>query len=118
MNFLADENIDRQIVETLRDQGNNVIYIPEINPGINDEKVLEIAKENKAILITSDKDFGELVFRRKLISTGVILIRLHGYSTKRKQIIISDFLSNHSSEIENSFSVITKDNIRIRYRID
>jgi len=116
--FLSDENIDRQIVETLREQDNEVIYIPEINPGLNDEKVLGIAKQNKAILITSDKDFGELVFRRKLISAGVILIRLHGYSIKRKQIIINDFISNHSSEIKNAFSVITKDNIRIRYRFD
>ncbi len=118
MKFLADENIDRQIVDALRGEGYDVIYIPETSPGIDDDKVLKLANDNTAILITSDKDFGELVFRRKLVNSGVILIRLHGCSIKEKQILIRDFIINHSSKIENSFSVITKENIRIRNRVE
>jgi len=118
LKFLADENIDRQIVETLRNEGNDVIYIPEVYPGIDDVKVLKFANDNKSILITSDKDFGELVFRRKLVNFGVILIRLHGCSIKDKRRLIKDFIANHAYEIENSFSVITKDNIRIRNRVE
>jgi predicted nuclease of predicted toxin-antitoxin system len=63
LNFLADENLDRQIVERLRQDGYTVWYIPEMEPGISDDEVLDLANQEGALLLTSDKDFGELVFR-------------------------------------------------------
>jgi predicted nuclease of predicted toxin-antitoxin system len=63
LNFLADESVDGQIVERLRRDGHNVLYVAEMEPGITDDQVLEKANENQALLMTIDKDFGELVFR-------------------------------------------------------
>lgn len=63
MNFLADENIDRQIVERLRQESHKVQYVAETDAGITDYEVLDMANREEILLLTADKDFGELVFR-------------------------------------------------------
>ena len=62
MNFLADESVDRQIVDALREEDHAFLYVTEMEPGISDDEVLDKAEKGSAILITADKDFGELVF--------------------------------------------------------
>ena len=76
MTFLADEGVDRQIVERLRLDGHEVSYVAEMAPGIMDEVVLRESRDSSSVLITADKDFGELVFRQRQASTGVLLVRL------------------------------------------
>jgi predicted nuclease of predicted toxin-antitoxin system len=114
MNFVADENIDRQIVEKLRDDGHIVWYVAEMVPSIPDSEVLRIGNDESAPLITSDKDFGELVFRQHLVSYGVLLIRLSGLSSKLKANIVSSTITNHENEILKNFIVISPNSIRIR----
>jgi predicted nuclease of predicted toxin-antitoxin system len=80
MNFVADESVDRQIVELLREDGHTVFYISEESPSISDTEALSKAKSSNAVLITADKDFGELVFRLNQNYDGVILLRLAGIS--------------------------------------
>jgi len=63
--FLADESVDRQIVERLRLDGHRVAYVAEMSPGIMDEAVLTESRVSESVLITADKDFGELVFRQR-----------------------------------------------------
>jgi predicted nuclease of predicted toxin-antitoxin system len=65
MIFLADESVDRQIIERLRQDGHQVLDVTELDPGISDDKVLSMANESDAILLTSDRDFGDLVFRQR-----------------------------------------------------
>lgn len=72
MNILADESVDRSIVDTLRQEGHRVVYVAELDPEISDEQVLHEANLRGAVLLTLDKDFGELVFRQGLINEGVI----------------------------------------------
>jgi predicted nuclease of predicted toxin-antitoxin system len=62
---LADENVDFPIIKELRNKGIDVDSISEKNGGIADEEVLEIANKSGRILITADKDYGELVYRLK-----------------------------------------------------
>ncbi len=116
MKFLADESIDRQIVERLRKDSHDVFYVAEMDPGISDDDVLELANQNSAILITADRDFGELVFRQKRISRGIILIRLAGLSPTMKAELVSSGIKEHASEVEHAFSVISAGTIRIRHR--
>jgi len=66
LNILADESVDKQIVISLRENGFYVYYIAEIDPGITDKEVLQIAQEKDLILLTADKDFGELIYLQKL----------------------------------------------------
>lgn len=78
MRLLSDEGVDRPIFERLRADGHELLYVAELDPGISDETVLRTAHERGMAVITTDKDFGELIFRMKRVSAGVILLRLSG----------------------------------------
>lgn len=114
MKFLGDENLDWQIVERLRLDGHEVLYVVEMQPGILDDEVLDLANNEGAILLTSDKDFGELVFRLRRIATGVVLIRLFGLSPDERSEIIANAINQHADELLRAFTVISLKSIRIR----
>lgn len=116
MKFLADEGVDRQIVERLRQDGHQVWYVAEMEPGISDKAVLNHANNEGALLLTADKDFGELVFLQRRLASGVILIRLAGLSPMGKANVITSALSKHGEELDKAFTVITAGAIRIRQR--
>lgn len=114
MNLLADESVGRQIVERLRQDGHEVAYIAEMEPGIPDEIVLRKAHEQEGILLTVDKDFGELTYRQNLIHRGVVLIRLAGLSNQTQAELVAQALHERGGEFVNAFSVISPGMIRVR----
>lgn len=114
MNFLADESVDYTVVKSLRLKGYLVYSIAENSSGVDDECVLQIAHDKNAVLITEDKDFGELVYRLKKASKGVILLRLSGLASQQKSAIVIQGIKNHKKELRKAFTVITETNIRIR----
>lgn len=114
MIFLADENIDSEIVQRLRSDGHQVLSIAEMQPSIPDAAVLSLANTRKAVLLTSDKDFGELVFRQKRLHSGIILIRLAGLQSHEKANQISSVIHRHKDKLASSFTVITADSVRFR----
>lgn len=67
MKIVADENVAYRVIKALRIKGFEVISISEDNPSITDDNVLQYAYEQKAILLTEDSDFGELIFHKKLL---------------------------------------------------
>lgn len=75
---MADESVDKEIVDRLRADGHNVLYIAEENAGIDDRTVLDRSLQTGAVLLTADKDFGDLIFRQRLSRAGVLLVRLAG----------------------------------------
>ncbi len=117
MKIMADEGVDRLIVERLRQSGHQVWYVAEMEPGISDEVVLDLANREEALLLTADKDFGELVFRQGRMTKGVILIRLAGISPSRKAEIVASALAAHGDEMEQAFTLITPAAVRIRRRV-
>lgn len=80
MRFLADEGVDRAIVGALSSDGHDVRWMAEELGGAKDDDVLGAAVGDARILITEDKDFGELVYRRRLHHRGVVLVRVDGIS--------------------------------------
>ncbi|PSF31166.1 hypothetical protein C7H19_23185 [Aphanothece hegewaldii CCALA 016] len=113
MKIVADANTQSYIVKQLRSDGHDLIWIVEIAPSISDQQVLAIANDNQALLLTNDKDFGEMVFREKLSSYyGIILLRLDGLTTEQKCLIVSSFIKNNENKLANTFTVITPTNIR------
>jgi predicted nuclease of predicted toxin-antitoxin system len=115
MNLLADESVDRQIVERLRQDGHDVLYMAEVEPSISDAQVFDRANEKSAMLVTADKDFGEIVFRDKRLSSGgVVLLRLAGLSTEKKSEVVSEAFQTRGAEFPNHFSVVEPGRIRIR----
>jgi predicted nuclease of predicted toxin-antitoxin system len=114
MNFLADENVDRPIVDRLREDGHNVLSVAEMELSLPDETVLAMANQQDALLPTADKDFGELVFRQRRVSAGVVLIRLAGLSPATKATVVSTAIREHASELSHAFTVISPGMVRIR----
>ena len=114
MNLLADENIDASVVERLRSDGHSVGYVAELSPSITDDEVLDRANADQCTLVTGDKDFGELVFRLRRVTLGIILVRLSGLSPHLKSAIVSDAVRIHESEMLNAFTVISPGMVRIR----
>lgn len=116
MNLVADESVDQPIVDRLRQDGHTVLSIADLDPGIADNAVLRLADQNSALLLTADKDFGELVFRMGNIHTGVVLTRLAGLSPETKARIVSAAFADHGNELPYAFSVVSSGRIRIRRR--
>jgi predicted nuclease of predicted toxin-antitoxin system len=117
MNLLADESVDQPVVDRLREDGHEVFSIAEMEPSISDEAVLAIANQRGAVLLTADKDFGELVFRQGRVSAGVLLMRLAGLSPATKATMVSAVIREHTSELSHAFTVVSPGMIRIRQRI-
>jgi len=114
MNLVADESVDGQIVASLRNEGYQVAYVAEFGAGIDDESVLNRAVELGALLITADKDFGELVFRQGKAQNGVVLLRLAGLPGARKAEVLSDCLQRHGDSMVGCFTVVTPGILRMR----
>lgn len=114
MKFLADENIDKNIVVQLRQDGHIVFYIPEMEPSISDNEIIKLSNQEQTLLITADKDFGELLFRQRLFINGVILLRLSGLSQEVKATIVSRAILKHPTELLHNFTVISPGMVRIR----
>jgi predicted nuclease of predicted toxin-antitoxin system len=117
MNLLADENIDRQIVERLRQDGHRVLYVAEMAPSTPDDQVLAQANRDEAVLITADKDFGDLVYRQGRIHSGVMLLRLAGLLPQEKAAVASVVLRDRGAQIQDAFAVVSRRNVRIRRRL-
>ena len=114
MKFLADEGVEGFIVYSLRAANYDIKYIVEMERGIDDEEVLAIAKQEDRILITRDKDFGELVFLLKKLHSGIILNRLAGISTPKKADMVLQVMNKYAEDLYGSFTVIQPGNVRIR----
>ena len=98
----------------LRSAGFDIHYILETNSGVDDEKVLQIANEEARILLTQDKDFGEMVYRLQKIHLGIILIRLREMVAKEKAKLVNYVLLEYGDKLENTFTVIQINSVRIR----
>lgn len=88
MKFITDENLGIQIPEYLKSLGYDVISVIEVALSRPDTDILSLANQENRILLTTDKDFGELVFKEKLIHSGVILLRLKDESVENKKKVI------------------------------
>ena len=114
MKLLADECIDEPIVARLREEGYQVEYVRELNPGITDEEVLNRAHDADALLLTGDKDFGELIYRLGRASCGVVLVRLAGVTNEHKAELVSAAFAEKSSQFLGAFTVISPGMVRVR----
>ena len=115
---MLDEGADFPLATLLSGLGHDVIVIARDYPyALTDQEVLAIAYAEKRILITNDLDFGELIFRQRLLHRGVILFCLGEESFSTKSARLQHVLTNHSEELQN-FIVITGRGVRIRRSTD
>lgn len=114
MKLITDENIGLEIVEFLRKNGHEVISVIEDLRGSGDDIVLKKAVAQDRILITSDTDFGELIYHQKLAHHGVILLRLIDQTNSNKIKVLTNLFKNYSKKLKNKFTVATETKIRVR----
>ncbi len=77
MRWLADECVAAALVGELRSAGHDVAYMAEVAPRASDADVIRRANDEDRLLLTEDKDFGELVFRWGRAVPGIVLVRIH-----------------------------------------
>lgn len=120
MRILADENISLQLVESLRGAGHDVRSIREENRGEADVNIAILCATDSRVLLTYDKDFGELVFAppeaapSDWAKSGVVLLRLKGMPYADRRIRILQVLSSGEITFEGFFTVIEADRTRQR----
>ena len=113
MRFLANENMPGDAVKAIRAMGHDVAWVRTDAPGSTDEAVLARAQSEDRILLTFDKDFGELAFRTRLpASSGIILFRIENSAPPQAVAIILAALRAHLDWTGN-FSVVEEDRIRV-----
>ncbi len=114
MKFVADEGVDGSLVILLRDAGFDVSYFAEFDQGTDDEVILEVANKEGRILITRDKDFGELVWRLKMVHAGIILVRAEGLSSMARAKLVLNFIYANTNLLADHFIVVQPGTSRIR----
>ena len=115
MIFVADENIEFYVVSALRKIGYEVEYIAEMAAGATDSNILQNAYLENKVLLTHDKDFGDLVFRDKMSHSGIVLVRLKDTMPITEKIkIVCNAFQQHMKQFQNAFSVIDENFVRIR----
>lgn len=118
MNFLADENVHADIVAWLRKENHNVLYAAEDLQSRSDDDLLDLARKEQRILITDDKDFGELIFRKRLATSGIILLRLLSPTLVERVARLADVWPAIEARAPGRFVVISDQKVRIRNLLD
>jgi len=114
MPFLANENVPFDVVEMLRSHGHDVAWIRTDAPGSKDPDILKRSVAENRVLLTFDKDFGDLAFRFGLPATcGIVLFRLEAVSSAALAVKVLAAIQSRS-DWAGQFSVVEPGRIRIR----
>lgn len=111
MRFLVDECTGKRFATLLENEGYDVLFVGDIMPSASDEEIIRKAEEDNRILITDDKDFGELVFRLGRPTKGIILLRIITVPERRIKALIK-LLKTY--DVKNRFTVLEEEVIRSR----
>ncbi len=114
MKFLVDVGVGKSVENFLHEKRYDTKAVRDIDPAIPDEKIIQIAASEKRMVVTMDKDFGELVYHSLMDHCGVLLLRLDDAIGAEKRKVMEFIIDNYSSQIQNCFCVFQNDKFRIR----
>ncbi len=112
LKFLVDECTGKRLAILLENAGYDVVFVCDWKPSASDDDVLEKAEKEGRILITDDKDFGELVFRLRRPSRGVILLRTSTTDPTRRFQLLEKILK--LIDVKGKFVVVRDDIVKLR----
>ena len=112
--FVLDVGVGNKVWQYLTTHGFDAILITAINPSMSDTDILLIAEDEERMVITMDKDFGELVYHSIKAHKGVLLLRLEDATGEEKADVMQFILDNFKDEIEGKFCVFRNGRLRIR----
>jgi predicted nuclease of predicted toxin-antitoxin system len=113
MRFLVDECTGPAVAKWLRSLHHDVFSVYDEALGLDDESIIEKANRENYVLVTNDKDFGELVFHMRKAHKGVILLRLEDERSENKIAVLNRVLDSSSDKLVNNFIIVTEKTIRI-----
>ena len=114
MRFVVDESTGAAVAEFLRRLGHDVLAVADELPQADDAVILAEAVQESRVLVTNDKDFGELVFRRGQAHVGVILLRLRDESPANRVRVVQAVLEQCTDVLPDHLVVATDSHIRVR----
>jgi predicted nuclease of predicted toxin-antitoxin system len=115
MTLVLDECLSDVAADLLGELSDiEVMRIADYVPRAPDATVLALSARSGALLITNDKDFGELVFRAGLHTSGVLLCRTAQLEVDDEAVLIRDAVDSYRTSLVGAFSVLTARNLRIR----
>jgi len=114
LRFLVDNSSGRKLANSLKDKKYDVIYAGDTFPEAEDDEILKKAEKEGRILITNDKDFGELIFRYRKPSSGVILLRLKIDFPEHRTKVLLNLIDKFGVKLRRKFIVASEDRFRIK----
>ena len=115
MRFLANEDFPLRSVHRLRDAGYDVASVLEDSPGAKDREVLAQARAEERIILTFDRDYGELIYRLKLpVPAGVVYFRFHPSTPDEPAGRLIRLLKAGQIPLSGKFTVVERDRVRQR----
>jgi predicted nuclease of predicted toxin-antitoxin system len=115
MIFLANENFPFPSIRLLRDSSYRVISIIEEMPGVKDRDVLKKANQENLIILTFDRDYGELIYRYNLpVPYGLLYFRFDPDTPEEPAIILLNILHENHLPLISMFTTVERDRIRQR----
>ena len=111
MRFLTDRCAGRRLAEWLRNNGHDVVEAHSLGPDPGDRALLELAESENRVLVTMDKDFGELIYLRRVSHAG--LIRLPDVRVARRIEMIEELLNQYHEALEDR-AIVTIQGGRVR----
>ncbi|MGE0086576.1 MAG: DUF5615 family PIN-like protein [Desulfococcaceae bacterium] len=116
LKFLVDAGVSKKVEEYLKIQGYETKNVRDIDTRMPDEDIIRLAVSEHRMVITMDKDFGELVWHYDMEHCGVLLLRMENAAAAEKLEVITFILSNYSDKIKDNFCVYQNNRFRIRIR--
>lgn len=114
LKFLVDVGVGKKVEKWLTDNGYDVKFVRDINPKADDSEILHLAVTENRMVITMDKDFGELVYNSGKLHSGVLILRLDDANGDKKVKTIKKILSEYSDKLYGKFCVFQGERLRIK----
>lgn len=114
LRFLVDVGVGKGIERYLREEGYDTKAVRDTDPRMEDEEIIRTAVTENRMVITMDKDFGELVYHSSMEHSGVLLLRLEDATGTEKSQVVKYIMKNYSDRIKNCFCVFQNDKFRIK----
>jgi predicted nuclease of predicted toxin-antitoxin system len=115
MDFLADENFPLSSVRLLREAGHRVVSIIHEAPGSKDEDILRRAHTERLIILTFDRDYGELIYRyHALPPAGVVHFRFAPATPSEPAEILLNVIDRPGLSVTGKFTIVERGRVRQR----
>ncbi|MFO0795028.1 MAG: DUF5615 family PIN-like protein [Candidatus Brocadiaceae bacterium] len=114
LKFLVDVGVGKKVEKWLINQGYDTKSVRDIDPHLPDKEILKIAVSEKRMVVTMDKDFGELIYNSGSFHGGVLLLRLEDAKSDEKVKVVENILVKYAGKLLNKFCVYKDGRLRIR----